>query len=326
MESHQYIVVTPCRNEEKNLPNLIQSMIAQTIRPVLWVIVDDCSTDKTSEIIAVAKKKYGWIRGIYLSEHKEYMGTHFAHVCNKGFEFAKDYCNENGILYEYIASVDADNVLEERYFEKLIKKFKNDEKLGIASGSSIFADIEKILDELKRKNSNVTVMDDTFWQIGYYNSTQMQKIREDLPIGSARMWRKECFEETGGFLQVPLPDSVSNVMAKSKNWRTRRFVDIRVIERHVMDKQGSWKGYKENGGSYFFLGQPLYIAVLKSLKYTFKRPHYIGVAYLYGYLKSFILRKEKIEYYEVRHYYKYTHPKELINYYIKNIKKTKYVR
>ena len=326
MELRQYIVVTPCRNEEKNLSNLIQSVIAQTIRPVLWVIVDDCSTDKTSEMISAAKEKYGWIKGIHLSEHKEYMGTHFAHVCNKGFEFAKDYCNENGIPYGYIASVDADNILEKGYFEKLIEKFEKDEKLGIASGDSIFADIEKILGELRTKNPSVTVMDDTFWQIGDYNLSQIQKIREDLPMGSARLWRKKCFEETKGFLPVPMPDSVSNAMAKSKNWKTRRFVDIRVIERPVMGKRGSWTGYKENGGSYFFLGQPLYIAVLKSLKYTFKRPHYIGVAYLYGYLKSFIMGEERVEDYEVRHYYKHAHPRELLNYYIQNIKKTKYVR
>lgn len=324
MESCQYIVVTPCRNEEKNLPNLIQSMMAQTILPVLWVIVNDCSTDKTNEIISTAKEECGWIKGIHLSEHKEYMGTHFARVCNKGFEFAKDYCNEKDLPYTYIASVDADNILEKSYFEKLIEKFEKDGKLGIASGDSVFVDIERSLGKLKIKNPCATAMDDAFWQMEGCSSTQLKKIREDLPMGSARMWRKECFEETRGFLPVPMPDSVSNAMAKSKNWKTRRFVDIRVIERPVMGKRGSWNGYEENGGSYFFLGQPLYIAILKSLKYTFKRPHHIGIAYLYGYLKSFVRGEEKVEDLEVRYYYKHAHPRELLNYYIENIKKTKY--
>lgn len=53
MNSRRYIVVTPCRNEEKNIPNLVQSITAQTIRPVLWVIVDDGSTDRTSEIVKI---------------------------------------------------------------------------------------------------------------------------------------------------------------------------------------------------------------------------------------------------------------------------------
>ena len=51
--NRRYIVVTPCRNEEKNLPDFVQSMTAQTIRPVFWVIVDDGSTDKTPEILKI---------------------------------------------------------------------------------------------------------------------------------------------------------------------------------------------------------------------------------------------------------------------------------
>jgi len=59
--NRRYIVVTPCRNEEKNLPNLVQSMTAQTIKPLLWVIVDGGSTDRTPEIITEVAQKYEWI-------------------------------------------------------------------------------------------------------------------------------------------------------------------------------------------------------------------------------------------------------------------------
>jgi glycosyltransferase involved in cell wall biosynthesis len=116
MNSRRYIVVTPCRNEEKNLPNLAQSITAQTIRPALWVIVDDGSTDKTGEIIAEAEKNYEWIKRIHLEKHEEYMGTHIAYVCTRCFEFAKEYRNEEGISYEYVALVDADNILEKKIF------------------------------------------------------------------------------------------------------------------------------------------------------------------------------------------------------------------
>jgi glycosyltransferase involved in cell wall biosynthesis len=319
--NRRYIVVTPCRNEEKNLPYLVQSITTQAIRPVMWVIVDDGSTDKTGEIIAEAEKQYDWIKGVRLEEHKEYMGTHLAYVCNKGFEFAKDYCNEKGIPFAYIVLVDADNILEARYFEKLLEEFEKDEKLGIASGNSAFTDIEKILDDLRAKKSNVTVMDEKFWQIWDNNSTQIQNSREDLPMGSARMWRRECFEETGGYLPVPLPDSVSNAMAKLKGWRTRRFLDIRVIERQGLKKQGLWKGYKEKGESYFFLGQSFPLAVLKALKYSSKRPFYIGMAYFYGYIKSFVRRKERVEDEGIRPYYKYIRSRELKAYYKEKFRK-----
>lgn len=320
MGLRQYILVTPCRNEEKNLPNLIQSIIAQTIRPALWVILDDGSTDNTGKIILEAERKYEWIRNIHLEEHKEYMGTHFAYVCSSGFEFGKDYCNEKRIPYEYIALVDADNILEERYFEKLIEEFENNPKLGIASGNDAQTDIENILNDLRVKNPSITVMDHEFWQLWGSPFIKIQSSREDLPMGSARMWRKECFEETGGYLLVPLPDSVSNSMAKLKGWRTRRFMDIKVIDRPGLTKQGSWKGYKERGESYFFLGQSLSLTMLKALRYTFRRPYYIGISYFYGYIKLFILRKERVNERGIRYYYKHIRTRELRSYYKKKLK------
>jgi len=135
------------------------------------------------------------------------------------------------------------------------------------------------------------------------------------------VWRKECFEETDGYLPVPLPDSVSNAMAKLKGWRTRRFMDIRVIERSGLKKQGLWKGYKEKGESYFLLGQSFPLAVLKALKYTFTRPYYPGIAYLWGYIKSVIYRKERIKDEEILKYYRYTRPQELKAYYKGKLKK-----
>jgi glycosyltransferase involved in cell wall biosynthesis len=307
MNSRRYIVVTPCRNEEKNLPNLILSMTAQTIRPALWVIVDDGSTDKTGAIVAEAEKNYGWIKGIHLEEHKEYMGAHLAYVCNKGFEFAKDYCNEKDIHYGYIALVDADNILEAKYFEKLIEEFEKDDELGIASGNNAFADIENILNELRAEKPNVTVMDKEFWQLWDSSFTQIQNSREDLPMGSARLWRRACFDETGGYLPVALPDSVSNAKAKMKGWRTMRFMDIKLVERPGFEKQWLWKAFKEKGESLFFMGQPLSFAVLKALNYSLKRPYYTGMAYFYGYIKSLVLRRGRIDDDEIREYYHFIH-------------------
>ncbi|NPE27880.1 glycosyltransferase family 2 protein [Methanococcoides sp. SA1] len=51
MSLRKYIIVTPCKNEDRNLCDVAQSLINQTILPVLWVIVNDNSTDKTPAIV-----------------------------------------------------------------------------------------------------------------------------------------------------------------------------------------------------------------------------------------------------------------------------------
>ena len=57
-----YILATPCKNEEKSLPELAKSIINQTVTPNLWLIVNDSSTDRSAEILRDLETKYGWIR------------------------------------------------------------------------------------------------------------------------------------------------------------------------------------------------------------------------------------------------------------------------
>jgi len=317
---YNYIIVTPCRNEEKNLPNLLQSILAQTTKPCLWVVVDDASTDTTLRIIFEIEKKYDWIKGVYLKEKKKYMEG-YAYVCNKGFDFAEEYSQTNGLCYAYIALVDADNILEHEYFEKLINEFEKDPKLGIVSGNDAWTNIEKVLGDLRKEKSSINVMDPEFWQIYYTPYVQIGKGRVDLPIGSARMWRKTCFKETGGYLQVSAPDSVSNLKAKLRGWKIQRLKSAKVIERRASVKYGFWKGYNEMGKQDFFLWYPITIAFLKATKILLKKPHYHGIAYIYGYIKAILKREKHIEDEEIKQYYQNTRPGELRTHYIERVKK-----
>ena len=135
-KSRQYIVVTACKNEGDNLPNLIQSIASQTLKPVLWIIVDDGSTDNTPEILKEAEEKYSWIQSIRLEESKRDLGLHLAGMVRKGFDFAINYCKKKGIDYGYLANVDGDLTLETTFFEDIIKEFEKDPELGLASGGT----------------------------------------------------------------------------------------------------------------------------------------------------------------------------------------------
>jgi glycosyltransferase involved in cell wall biosynthesis len=57
----KYVVISPCRNEVEYMEQTLDSMVNQTVTPNKWIIVDDGSTDGTSEILAEYAEKYEWI-------------------------------------------------------------------------------------------------------------------------------------------------------------------------------------------------------------------------------------------------------------------------
>ena len=62
MNNPIYVVISPVRNEEKFIENTITCMISQTLRPQRWIIVDDGSSDRTSEIIKKYARSKPWIQ------------------------------------------------------------------------------------------------------------------------------------------------------------------------------------------------------------------------------------------------------------------------
>ena len=61
----RYVVISPVRDEEAHLRYTIDCMIAQTLRPVEWVIVNDGSTDDTGKIIDEYARRSPWIHAVH---------------------------------------------------------------------------------------------------------------------------------------------------------------------------------------------------------------------------------------------------------------------
>lgn len=315
-----YALVTPCKNEEWNLPNLIKSVLAQTIRPVLWVIVDDGSTDKSGEILDQFEKNHNWIKVIHLEENKEYLGAHISYVYNSGFKYIKDYSDIYSLEWEYIGILDSDTIAEPEYFEKLIKKFKENSKLGIASGSTC-EHTENISYILEDENSRFNITNKEFWKT-YPFSLKNEIIRTDLPMGSARIWNKKCFEETGGALEnINAPDAISIAKANLNGWNTARFPEIKIIERSGLSARGNWYGYKDRGKTNYVINLPISTVLLKSLSYSTKTPYYLGFAYLWGYFGSLISRTKQVDDEEIIRYYRSAHMNSTRKYYNELFKK-----
>ena len=60
----RYVLITPCRDEARYARRTLESVAAQTVRPDLWVVVDDGSSDQTPQILAEYAQKLPFLRVI----------------------------------------------------------------------------------------------------------------------------------------------------------------------------------------------------------------------------------------------------------------------
>jgi glycosyltransferase involved in cell wall biosynthesis len=280
-----YILITPVKNEEMHLPKVLEATVRQTVPPVLWIIVDDGSTDRTPEILENIKNRFDWIKSIQLPPHPRDITFHYSFVCKTGFDYALQFCETNAIQYNFIGLLYADTVLEETYFEKLSAEFDKNNRLGIISG-------------------HITDMPNI--KIEWVDIKKNEPDRH-LPFGSGRLWRKECFFETEGYPNEPSPDSISNVKAILKGWEIRQFGNIRAIQlRETSGAQGLWKGYRINGSTAYYLNKHPFLVILNALYISTQKPYYPGIPYFYGYLKSLFQRAPKISDIEIKNYFWHT--------------------
>jgi len=281
IKDQSYILVTPAKNEEVFIPDLISSIKKQSIKPILWVIVDDGSVDETTQIIDTEAAKTGWIEVIRLSSGTRRRGQHYAYVCKQGFDYAIDRIHD----WNFIGLVDADMILEEHYFEKLMHKFNQVEKLGIASG-------------------------------GIYYQGKLEKRRSDHAIGGCRLFSRKCFLDIEGLQIYPSEyaegDMIANTKAKLKGWKLRHFPDVKAIhQRPNLGVERAWKGgvLRANVMYYFDYHPLLMIGTVVSL--LTQKPYYHAFSFVLGYIKNLVLRKEHIPDKEVRNFYRREKLKEI---------------
>ncbi|MEO0124617.1 MAG: glycosyltransferase [candidate division WOR-3 bacterium] len=266
IEHRKYVLITPLKNEIKFLPELLRCVVNQTIQPVLWIFVDDGSTDGSYELLQEWAKKVFWIKIIRLEgKKKREIGFHYSKVVAEGFEYFRKIWHNS---FDYIGILDADIVLPNDYFERLIKKFEEDKHLGIASGI--------VVCKIGKK---------TIWE----------KEPLEWPCGAARLWTKECFEKTGWRL-TRAPDSVSTVRAMCLGYKTRNFQDLKITHlRPTWSGGGFWYGFIDIGKSRYYLGYDPIFIFFASFKYSFDYPHIGSVPFLIGYFGDLIRYKKRID-------------------------------
>jgi glycosyltransferase involved in cell wall biosynthesis len=220
----RFVLVTAARDEAAFIEGTIKSVIAQTVRPVRWVVVSDGSTDGTDDIVRKYLVDYPWIELVRMPERKE---RHFAgkvHAFNAGYARLKD------LEYDLIGNLDADVTFDGDHFDFLLHKFAENPRLGVAG----------------------TPFREGSFQYDY-RFTSIEHVS-----GQIQLFRRECFEDIGGYVprEIGGIDLVAVVSARMKGWQTRTFPDKTFFHHRPMGnaKNGALRGAFSGGRVDYALG------------------------------------------------------------------------
>jgi poly-beta-1,6-N-acetyl-D-glucosamine synthase len=254
-----YSVVTPVRDEQENLARLAESLAAQTVQPIEWVIVDNGSADATVDIARALERSHPWARLLTIEP--------LAATPTRGGPIARAL--EAGLsalaaIPSFVVKLDADVTMPIDYFENLLRVFATETALGIASGVAYELD------------------SDGAWAA--------RQIAPGTAWGASRIYRREClavirpFEESMGW------DGIDQLKAERAGWTTRTIdVPFRHHRREgERDGPRTSAGWATQGRGSHYMGYRPWWLILRALSHARRDPR--AVAMITGYFDAAVRR------------------------------------
>jgi len=266
MKKALYALITPAHNEERCIEKTIQSVIAQTILPVKWVIVSDASIDGTDEIAAKYAEKHDFIQFVRIDRDLSRSYGSALDAINTGYEQLK------ASKYDFVGNLDADVVLQPNYYERILAKFQGDPKLGMAGG----------------------LVCDRCWDKTDEKFTAVDSVR-----GPIQMFRRECYEQIGGHPRIGMGgyDMAAEIKARMYGWEVRTFRDIKALHLRPTGTATNgvlWARFRQGKIEYRIGYHPIF-EIAKCVSRIRQRPYFFGSLFrLTGYCYSFLRREHLV--------------------------------
>lgn len=271
----RYVVISPCRNEADYMRQTLESMVAQTIRPATWVIVDDGSTDATPRILAEYAAAHDWIRIVTRTNrgHRA-VGPGVIDAFYAGFDTI------SVADFDFLCKLDLDLRLPPGYFEGLMRRMDADPRLATCSGKAYIERHGRLINE---------------------------RHGDEASIGASKFYRVTAFLAIGGFVRAVMWDGIDCHRCRMLGLRAASFddPDLRFVHLRPMgsSQRGILSGRMRHGYGQYFMGTgPLYM-LANALNRINERPYVLGsAAMLWGWLRSAIARQPRYDDAEFRRF------------------------
>ena len=221
--SRRYLLISPCRDEAQYIRRTLDSVAAQSVRPALWVVVDDGSTDATPAILDEYARRLPYLRVVRRTDRgRREVGPGVIEAFYAGLETVR---LED---FDYLCKLDMDVDLPIRYFELLMQRMESDPRVGTTSGKPWFL--------LPRSGALVPEI-----------------CGDEMSVGMTKFYRVACFKEIGGFVRQVMWDGIDCHRARMLGWIAEsvdleplRFVHLRP---QGASQNGIWAGAPGSGST-----------------------------------------------------------------------------
>jgi glycosyltransferase involved in cell wall biosynthesis len=233
------LAVIPAFNEEKHILKCLESFANQTYKDILFVVVNDASTDGTLSIVQDFIQDRPDFKLVNLNHKSEHLpGAKVVRTFYAGLN------SENWKEFDVIVKLDADIILPPDYFEIMIFHLSQNQKVGIIGGLVYI-----------EKNG----------QWIYENISSKKHVR-----GPIKTYRSTCFEAIGGLRETLGWDNLDILLAQMHGWEIQTVENIWV--KHLKPTAQVYKKSKaEKLGQYFYyIGLDKMLALISCTKASWK--------------------------------------------------------
>lgn len=244
----------------------LDSVVAQSLRPAKWIIVDDGSTDATPAILAEYSSRYEWIQVVTRPNRgKRSVGPGVIDAFYSGFESA------NATAYEYLCKLDLDLRLPARYFECLIERMEANPRIASCSGKSYIEEGGRLISE---------------------------NHGDETSLGMTKFYRTAAFLDIGGFVREVMWDGIDCHRSRMNGWIACSWdePDLRFVHLRPMgsSQQSIYVGRMRHGYGQYFMGSGLSWMLATAIYRIPEKPYLIGgLAILLGWIKAAVQRKPR---------------------------------
>ncbi|MHA1246293.1 MAG: glycosyltransferase family A protein [Candidatus Thorarchaeota archaeon] len=130
----EYVLLTKFWNERERIPAAVRRIAQQTKKPVVWLLIDDGSTDGGGQLFRHLAEGFG-IQSLLIQLPPKKVGN--LDTLGRAYTYAFRKCRGSldKLRPDYLALLDVDTRLPRNYYERIIALLDSNPALGVAAGT-----------------------------------------------------------------------------------------------------------------------------------------------------------------------------------------------